>query len=213
MSDKPVYKLRSTSLQSGVVDDLVLSESENGRTRKVLRPVIVENDVEPENTVKAALVHQKRSSTDDEWCDLQGTTLHQTKFNEPSKFPLDTAETRALHERLTDLYCIGDEGVPLGRTAYSLAYENEIIRTDSDRADLIRKLLQADHGTELWEALVEKDPALTDELIGQRVYEQRVEAIESFSSPIRVSIDRPRDRSDTPRRRASQPRKQQPDET
>jgi hypothetical protein len=184
MEEQDEYTVTSTSRASSTVEDLVLSDSENGLTRKVLRSEIVQNTKSPTDTVKATFVHQKRRTAGDDWVDLDGTTLKQTKFNEPSRFAMDSRETKQLFKKLTDLYDIGSEGVKPGRVAIRLEDEASIIQTDAPRARLIRKLLEADHGKEVWEILVDLQPELAEKLSATLLHESRLKAVEEFENEI-----------------------------
>src|SRR5205807_1916851 len=129
-----------------------------GLSRKVLRAELVDNPKDRKQSVRACVVHQKRASTNDAWQDLTGPTLTNTSVKEPSKFPLDSKETWELYGHLTDLYEIGADGIQRGRVVVQLHNQDEVIRADRGRAEIIRKLLQADHGGEVWDLLVKLQP-------------------------------------------------------
>jgi len=183
MSDD-TYRIESTSNVSSVVEDIQISETPKGLGRKVLRAEVIKNLKHSENAVKVCIVHQRRSSVDELWEDLHGTTLAQTKPLTPSKFQLDSTETRVLFDRLVDLYEIGKEGVPRGKAVFSLANADEVIRTDAARAEVIRKLLRADHGEEIWELMLQLEPGLAQKLAAAVIYDKRTQAVQQFSDEI-----------------------------
>jgi hypothetical protein len=183
MSDE-TYKIESTSNVSSVVEDIQISETPKGLGRKVLRAEVIKNLKHSENAVKACIVHQRRSSVDEPWEDMDGTTLAQTKPLTPSKFQLDSTETRVLFDRLQDLYEIGKEGVPRGKAVVTLANADEVIRTDAARAEVIRKLLSANHGEEIWELMLQLEPGLTQKLAAAVIYDRRTQAVQRFSDEI-----------------------------
>lgn len=178
------YTIESTSYKTAQVDDIELSVSPAGLTRKVLRSEIIENDLHPENSVEICLVHQKRATTADEWGDIDGPKLTTTKPNAPSKFPLKTAETKAVFDHLANLYHYGEDGVRRGKTVVRIANEDEVIQTDASRARLINTLLGAEDGEEVWQLLVDHAPNLAHELAVARVLESRMQAIKAFEDAI-----------------------------
>jgi hypothetical protein len=182
--DDNTYRIESTSNVSSVVEDIQLSETPKGLARKVLRAEVIKNLKNSENAVKACVVHQKRSSHDDDWEDLDGPSLAQTKPLTPSKFQLDSKETRALFDHLADLYEIGKEGIPRGKAVIQLADVDEIIRTDAPRAATIKKLLESNHGEEIWKLLLELEPDLAQKLAAALIYDRRKQAVEEFEAEI-----------------------------
>jgi hypothetical protein len=129
-------------------------------------------------------VHQKRKSVGEPWEDEEGSTLQQTAPLTPSRFPLDSAETKALFDRLTDLYQIGEGGVQRGRVVVELANADEIIKIDASRASLIKKLLESNHGEEVWRLLLELEPDLVTKLAGAKLHSERRQAITEFETAI-----------------------------
>lgn len=183
MSDK-TYRIESTSNVSSVVEDIQISETPMGLARKVLRAEVIKNLKNSENAVKVCIVHQKRSTAADDWEDVDGPTLAQTKPLIPSKLQLDSTETRALFDHLADLYEIGKDGIPRGKVAIQLADADEVIRTDASRAEIIKKLLESNHGEEVWKLLLQLEPDLAQKLAAALIYDQRKQAVETFEQEI-----------------------------
>lgn len=183
------YVTTSTSNVSSSVDDIELSVTPAGRARKVIRATIVQNPNQAENTVKVTFIHQKRSSKNDPWTDESGTGLTATTPLSPSKFPLDTGETQELVRILADLYHLAEGGVRSGRVVLQIADEEEIIRTDSSRAALIRRIIDAAHGEEVWSTLVDLEPTLSVNLAVALVHQQRLAAIDQFEQALTEEHD------------------------
>lgn len=112
------YVIESTFYKTAQVEDIELSVSPAGLTRKDLRSEIIENDSNPENCVEICLVHQKRATTADDWGDTEGPKLTARKPNVPSKFPLKTAE--AVFDHLA-IHQSGEDGVRRGKTVPRLS--------------------------------------------------------------------------------------------
>lgn len=183
MDESYQYHMRSTSRSSSKIEDIPLSESENGLTRKVLRAEIVDHPTDKDKSVKFAIVHQRRAKGSD-WADLGGMSLAQLKAGEAAKIQLDTRETHSLLEHLLDLYKIGRGGVRQGLTVLQLADEDEVIRTGRSRARLIGKLIDGDFGDEIWALLAEVNPGLATRLSMSQVYQDRMLVLEEFESSL-----------------------------
>lgn len=176
--------MTSTSLVSSRIEDIEFDVSENGLTRKVLRAEVVENKKHPDNTVKIAIVHQRRGKRDAPWEDLGGKQLSELLAGEAAKIQLDSKQTRALLTHLISLYRIGADGVRLGTTVLEIRDEDEVIRTDAGRARVIKKLLAGDYSEEIWQTLIEENPDLATKMSLARIYEERKRVIEEFANNI-----------------------------
>jgi hypothetical protein len=186
MDESFQYRMRSTSRSSSKIEDIPLSESESGLTRKVLRAEIVDHPTDKEKSVKFAVVHQRRSKGQD-WSDLGGKSLAQLKAGEAAKMQLDTRETRSLLDHLLNLYKIGSRGVRPGQTVLQVADEDEVIRTDRGRARLIRKLVDGEFGDEIWALLAEINPGLATRLSMLQVYQDRMLVLDEFEQSLELN--------------------------
>lgn len=188
MDESFQYHMRSTSLSSSKIEDISLSESESGLTRKILRSEIVDHPTDKEKCVKFAVVHQRRAKGQD-WSDLGGKSLAQLRAGEAAKMQLDTRETRALLDHLLNLYKIGSGGVRPGLTVLQLANEDEVIRTDRGRARLIRKLIDGEFGDEIWSLLAELNPGLASRLSMSQVYQDRMVILDEFQRALELDYN------------------------
>ncbi|MFA5158816.1 MAG: Shedu anti-phage system protein SduA domain-containing protein [Patescibacteria group bacterium] len=184
MSNSDRYKMTSTSRITSRIEDIELWRSENELTRRVIRAEVVENPRDRKKSIKFALVHQRRANTSQEWADLGGPGLNRLRAGDAVKMQLDTTQTRELVRHLLNLYEIGEGGVRRGTTVLEIANEDEVIRTDVNRARIIKKLLEGEHGEEIWNALVEEDPGLATKISLSRIYEERKEVIQEFEDNI-----------------------------
>lgn len=184
------YTVESTFYRTAKVSDVELSISKKGMRRKVLRTTLVNNPNIPENSVEISIVHQKRRSADVQWSDLIGPSLAQTTINNPSKLSLDTKETRALFEHLTNLFKVDTATIEKGVfTVEILREEDVIIRSDSARSRLVRRLLEEHHGPEIWELLVQLEPDLAKKLTLSLAMQERQKAIHNFEAALEEEND------------------------
>lgn len=187
--EETTYEIDSTFYRVGQVNDIELSISDTKLTRKVLRAEIVDNPTNPDNRVRACLVHQKRHTAEEPWVDEAGSTLKQTTFNSPSKFPLDSTETHKAFDHLVNLYQISQDGVHRGKEYVRMTDPNEWIQVGSRRAELITKLVEGEHGEEVWEELVKLQPGLSSKLAAARIHDERTKALQEFELTINESRD------------------------
>lgn len=185
MSDDVSYRVNSDFFRIGRVEDIELSVSAKGLSRKVLRATLVDNPKASDKAVEMCIVHQRRGSATEGWSDISDSTLAKTTVNVPSKLALDTSETRELFRHLGNLYKIGPKGIQRGGVTVELIKdEDSVIRTDSSRARLIRKLLRSNHGTEVWELLIDLEPDLASKLAVGLLHAERERAIAEFEESI-----------------------------
>lgn len=172
------YFMRSTSARSSEITDVVLSSTTT--TRLVLRSRIVSNPNDPPAGLKVTLAHQRKSPKGS-WEDVPTTPLNALKLGEEAKLNLDSSQTINLFRHLQNLYAIhASGGVRLGETSLVVGREDEIIKTDSDRARIINLLLSQGFSMEIWDALVEDDPDLATKLSYATIHAHRANALEEF---------------------------------
>lgn len=124
------YRVTSTSRQSAGVSDIpiaLLSSSRDGMTRRILRPIIVNNQNNPEATVSVTICHQKRSSRLAPWEDVDCFDLRHLHAGEEVRLHLDSAQTLSLFRELQHLYNIADRGIPWGERNYVVVDEESVL--------------------------------------------------------------------------------------
>lgn len=173
------YQMKSTSLQSAVVEDKVIAST--SMTRLVLRATIVNNPKNPVAGVRILFVHQ-RKKPDESWEDIHSKKLSSLKAGEEVNLTLDSDTTLNLYHQLVNLYAISSNGgVRLGDTMLVVGRENEIIKTDSkSRARIIRSLLKKNYPEEFWGALIESRPDIATRLSYAKIHTEREESLRVF---------------------------------
>lgn len=91
-------RLRSTSPHTSEGDPVPLRETKT--TRLAFCPIVVDNEANPDASVKGTLVHQRRASEDESWQDVDTVPLSQLHAGEAVKFSLSTEETARLIDGL-----------------------------------------------------------------------------------------------------------------
>lgn len=183
------YKMISTSSISSKIEDIELDQSTGGLTRRVLRAEVIENPHDKNKSLSIGIVHQRRANTTVSWEDLGGTQLSELKGGEASKITFNTTQTKTLYDHLTNLYKVGSGGVRSGVTVLEIVDEDQVIRTDSGRARIIKKLLEGNHEQQIWDSLVQDDPNLATKMSLARIYTERQRIIREFEENIGKNMD------------------------
>jgi len=195
MSD--TYRTTSTSLQSFDVEkqneaqeyNINLPLSTENTVRKVLRVTGLKNPNNPDNAVKAVIIHQRKSSLN-QWEDIEAIKLNELKAGEGVRLNLDSAETQILFKELRNIYRLAESGFLIpGQHELIVGNAEEVILTDSNRANYIRKLLDGNYGEEVWTYLVESKPDLATKFALARMQIERVAVLSEFELSLQEDKD------------------------
>ena len=174
------YKTVSKSRQFMQLDPVVIEGNET--TRKVIIAGINDSKIVSGETVSITLVHQRKKKND-VWEDIESINLNTLKGGEGVKLALDSATTKKLYEKLTEIYSIAREkGVEQGINQFTVAHADEIVKVQSDRKLIIESLLSENYGKEVWEQIIQKDPDLATQLSLAKLHSDRKLALEVFKT-------------------------------
>lgn len=133
--------LVSTSLKTADASPIVLNKTEMIQTK--FKPVLVENDKEPQKCVSGKLIHEKKRKVDGEF-PTEKLTRQSVKVGEFIEISLGTSETYALFQGLKSLYGLYEDigQTPMGSTTYtkvdsSFKQFQSIIQNDPSAARLL----------------------------------------------------------------------------
>ncbi len=177
------YKVTVTSADSATVEDIPLTPlDDSAKTRRLIRPTIVNNQNEAEASVQVTLMHQFRHKLKEPWQDADSFKLATLKGGEEVRLELGATETWRLGEALEQLYALGRNGVP-ARSGTYVALRQETAEDSLIVKGEARQVLEQLHGTygdDLWTALAELQPDLLTTLAQKRVNDHRRSEIEKF---------------------------------
>jgi len=158
-------------------DEVVLSES--AKTRTVFRPAIHGGGV------RGHLIRQKRGK-DGGWADTNEVNFNAMPADCGVQIELGTDATKELYSKLRQLYEVHKaRGVLHGEHRFVVADEDEIVLvTDSNKAAVIKALLEQGLSQEFWAALSDADPDLASQLAAGRLQFDREQALEVFEMAI-----------------------------
>ena len=178
------YATASTSKNSAIVVDVVLSEKE--LTRRIARPLIVNNVNDSAANVKISLIHQRRANAKAKWEDEPAFNLARLTGGQEIRLELSCAEVLKLFEALGDLYMIGTQGVPQGERTLVVSDAAETMVISGRERKIIRSL--AEQSPDFWPILEEIESEPLEALLGARLHKKREAALQLFEEHM-ASLD------------------------
>lgn len=178
------YRVSSTSRQSAQVVDVWLAppgDPDGVHTRRVLRPLLVNNQRDSSSPLKVMVVHQRRHSKSDPWEDIDAFNLATLKAGQEVRLALDCAETQHLYRALGELYQVATDGVPKGEQTFIVANAAETLLVKGKARHIVQELLE-EGNEELWDELAEVQPSLFKALMLNKLHELREEAVLAFQT-------------------------------
>jgi hypothetical protein len=162
-------------------DEVVLAETKT--TRTIFKPGVHGGGVRGE------LIRQKIGK-DGKWATVNEVNFRQLAADCGVALELDTAATKQLYERLTQLYEVQGKGVAFGDQKYVVAKENEVLLVDdASKRKAIKELLDQGYSEEIWESLARKNPDLATRLAVAQVQVDRQEVINQFEQAMKDHAD------------------------
>ena len=154
-----------------------------------MRVTGLKNPNNPDNAVKVTIAHQRKSPLN-QWEEIEAINLNKLKAGEGVRLNLDSAETQILFKELRNIYRLAESGfLEPGQHELIVGNAEEVILTDSSRANYIRKLLDCNHGEEVWNDLVESNPDLATKLALARIQIERKTVLAEFESSLQEDKD------------------------
>lgn len=176
------FTTKSTSYHSQIVNEPIIIDDE-GDTRKVFIAEINDAKLNTGETVSGTIVHQRKNRMK-EWESVDSINLNTLKGGEGVKLKLRSAQIKKLYDGLTKLYTLSSLGVNYGKNEYIIGTSDEVITVSEKRKEYIEKLLQADHGEEIWRELIETQPNLATKLAFARIQSDRKLGLVEFEQSL-----------------------------
>lgn len=101
--------------------------------------------------------------------------------NEGVRITLKTQAMEELYLQLKKMEALLEEcGVHTGTNSYRVVDANSYVINDQNKAEIIRQLINANLGTEVWEQLVSNAPNIATQLANARLQDERRDILRSF---------------------------------
>lgn len=169
--------------------DVITTQSRGNHFVEVEQEFILEDTPRTRTVFKAAMhpggirgdiirYRKDGNGTCDEIVPINFNSLHP---NEGIKITLPTEATTKLYETLKELEAVLEEkGIHYGTRDFTLVDASALVIDDRNKADIIRRLLEADCGEEVWEQLVENSPDIATRLANAKLHNDRVAVLRRF---------------------------------
>lgn len=178
------FTTQSKAAHFAIIEEPIIIDETKG-TRRVFVGTINDKRTTEQETVNGTIIHQRKNIKDD-WEPVETINLATLKGGEGVKIHFDSKQLRRFYLGLQKLYTLSGEGVHPGRTKFAVGLADEIIKVPKERMKFINQLLSEDHGEEIWQQLVEKNPDLATRLSFARLHSQRCQAIKEFEQSINM---------------------------
>ena len=131
--------------------------------------------------IRGRIIRQKRSSKEDTWIPDQAIDIRSLGKNEAINIELPTKAIKKLYLAIQKLESLQKkEGVQSGQHEYVIANPDEVIVTDKNKHNYIKKIIDAGYSQEFWKNLAESNPSLATKLASSSIQIERKKIIEEF---------------------------------
>jgi len=159
---------------------------ENKETRRLVQISFIRDSKETNKFVglHLDLLFQKRKSLKENW-PSKAVDLRKVKNNFGFKFSLDSIQTYELFEILEDSYPIGLDSISSGaRTVIRGAEKDEIIITEKNKIEILKKLSKALSEEDINKWLRENISSISKNLALVRIYNERKKILNDFATSL-----------------------------
>lgn len=177
---------RTSRHSANVEEPFVLEEKDN--TRRIFKAIINDAKKESGETVSGTIIHQRKTKAQT-WVDCDSFNQATLKAGEEIKLYLGSTQTKNLFDALTQLYEVSNDGLNPGRTEFTTARADEVIKVPKERKLIIERLLEQEYAEEVWEELVKSNPNLATRLSMARIQEDRLKALDEFESSLEQDLN------------------------
>ncbi len=131
--------------------------------------------------IRGFIIRQKRSNKSEEWKDEQSIKLKDLADVDGVNFEIPTEGILNLFIGIKKLAVIlRENGVEYGENHYEIVDPNSVIITDENKAQFIKKILEAGYEEETWESIVELNPDLATKLSYARIQIERKKVLDEL---------------------------------
>lgn len=169
--------------------DIITTESKGADFVEVKDEFVLEDKEKTRTVFKAAMhsggirgdIIRYRKNPDGTCAELVPINFNSIHPDDGIKITLPTNAVRILYEKLKELEVILEKrGIRYGTHDYTIADASALVINDRNKATIIRKLLEADLGKEVWEQLVQNNPDIATRLASAKLHEDRIVTLRTF---------------------------------
>lgn len=169
--------------------DVITTQSRGNQFVEVDREFILEDTPRTRTVFKAAMhpggirgdIIRYRKDPNGSYEELVPVNFNSLHPDEGVKITLPTEATKTLYETLKELETVLEEqGIHYGTRDFTLVDTNALVIDDRNKADIIRRLLDAHYGEDVWEQLSRSNPDIATRLANSKIQEDRIEILHRF---------------------------------
>jgi len=163
------------SIGKGIAEADTIILEEKPFSKLIFKPQIHNNGI------RGFLIRQKRSNSSEEWKDEKLIKLKELVDVDGVNFEIPTEGILKLYLGIKQLAVIlKEKGVEYGENHYAVVDPSSVIITDENKAQYIKKILEAGYEEETWENIIELNPSLATKLSYARIQIERKSIIDEL---------------------------------
>lgn len=166
--------------------DTITTHSRGNRYVEVEEEFVLDETPRTRTVFKAAMhsdgirgdIIRYRKNEDGEYEDTVPINFNSLHPDEGIKITLTTAATRVLYEKIKQMKAILErQGIQYGVHDFALVNVDSLVINDQNKASVIRHLLDANYGEDVWRQLSQSDPNIATRLANSKIQEDRQSAL------------------------------------
>jgi hypothetical protein len=131
--------------------------------------------------IRGKIIRQRRESADDQWVSEKAIDIRTLGKNESINLTIDTDGIKNLYLAIVKLASIlKQRGVEYGENKYAVVDPDQVVITDENKAQYIKKIIEAGYDEEVWDNLAESNPSLITKLSYARIQATKKQIIDKL---------------------------------
>ena len=172
--------ISTKSIGKGIAETDVIVLEEKPLSKLIFKPQIHERGI------RGFIIRQKRKNSSEKWKDEQSIKLKDLTDCDGVNFEIPSEGIKNLFLGIKQLGAIlRQNGVEYGEHNYTVVDPDSVIITDENKAQYIKKILEAGYGEETWENIVELNPDLATRLSYARIHVERKVVIDDLQERLK----------------------------
>lgn len=137
--------------------------------------------------IRGKIIRQRRGSPNDSWIPDASIDIRTLGKNESINIELHTDTISNFYKAIQKLSTILEQkGIRYGHQHYAVVDSSQIVITDSNKVEYIRKLLEAGYGEDVWENLIASNPSLATKLSHAKIHTIKVSVVDEFKQRLQI---------------------------
>lgn len=167
--------ISTKSIGKGIAEAGVIILEEKPLSKLIFKPQIHERGI------RGFIIRQKRKKSSEEWKDEQSIKLKDLTDCDGVNFEIPSEGIKNLFLGIKKLSAILKQGgVEYGEHSYTVVDPSSVVITDKNKAQYIKKILEAGYEEETWENIVELNPDLATKLSYARIHVERKKVLDEL---------------------------------